>query len=102
MNHEIIVWVFLGTVAGLITGKLAFGHGFGSFVDAVAGACGAFWGFTVSRHMGLGFARKGLVGALAMSIVGAIVFSWALRVISRRRHATHPQVVLLPPSSPRL
>jgi hypothetical protein len=40
-NHNILVWLLIGLIAGYITGKLMRGAGFGPLMDIVVGIVGA-------------------------------------------------------------
>ncbi len=51
MGHGIIAWIFIGVVAGWLTGKIMKGSGFGFFVDMLVGIVGAMVGGFISYHL---------------------------------------------------
>jgi uncharacterized membrane protein YeaQ/YmgE (transglycosylase-associated protein family) len=62
-SHTLLVWVLIGLVAGYITGKLMKGSGFGPLMDIVVG----------------------IVGALIGGFLGAVLFTFLLRLVTGRR-----------------
>ena len=63
--------IFLGLIAGWITGLVMRGSGFGIIADIVIGLIGAVIGRWIFGLIGA--SATGRVGYLAMSVVGAIV-----------------------------
>jgi uncharacterized membrane protein YeaQ/YmgE (transglycosylase-associated protein family) len=64
-------WVFLGLVAGWLTGKLTRGSGFGLFANLFLGLIGAVIGGWIFSTLGI--AAYGFIGSLAAATVGAVV-----------------------------
>ncbi len=88
MGHGIIAWIIIGIVAGFITGKIMKGSGFGALMDMVIGLIGAFIGGFLSSHMGLGgVGEHGLIMSIAIAIVGAVILTFVVRLITGNKSA---------------
>jgi uncharacterized membrane protein YeaQ/YmgE (transglycosylase-associated protein family) len=86
MGHGLIAWILIGVVAGWITGKLMKGSGYGFFMDMVVGLVGALVGGFLSSHLGLGgVGQHGLIISIVIAVIGAVIFTWLLRMITGRR-----------------
>ncbi len=69
---NIIAFLIVGLLAGLIAGKLMEGHGFGTLGDLVIGIIGAFVGGFVFDAFG--YQATGFWSTLLTSVVGAVLF----------------------------
>ena len=88
MGHGIIAWIIIGLIAGWITGKLMKGSGFGAFMDMIVGLIGAMIGGFISYHLGLGGVREhGLIMSIVIAVIGAVILTWIVRLISGNRGA---------------
>jgi uncharacterized membrane protein YeaQ/YmgE (transglycosylase-associated protein family) len=88
MGHGIIAWIIIGLLAGWITGKLMRGSGFGFFMDMVVGLIGALIGGFLSSHLGLGgVGEHGLIMSIVIAVIGAVILTWLVRLISGNRGA---------------
>src|ERR1039458_3602079 len=88
MGHGVIAWIIIGVIAGWITGKLMKGSGFGFIMDMVVGLIGALVGGFLSSHLGLGgVGEHGLTMSIIIAVIGAVVLTLLLRLISRNRGA---------------
>jgi len=88
MGHGLMAWIVIGAFAGWLTGKLMKGSGFGFFTDIIVGLVGAMIGGFLSYHLGLGGVREhGLVVSIIIAIVGAVILTWLVRLISGNRAA---------------
>ena len=88
MGHGIIAWIIIGIIAGWITGKLMKGSGFGALMDMVVGLIGALIGGFISSHLGFGGAGDhGLIGSIVIAVVGAVVLTLLIRLVSGNRGA---------------
>ncbi len=86
MGHGVIAWIIIGVIAGWITGKLMKGSGFGFIMDMVAGLIGALVGGFLSSHMGFGgVGDHGLTMSIVIAVIGAVVLTLILRLISGNR-----------------
>jgi uncharacterized membrane protein YeaQ/YmgE (transglycosylase-associated protein family) len=73
-------WVIvIGILAGFLAGKLMRGRGFGVLVDLLVGILGSFIGGWFFGMLGIGAA--GLVGQLLVSLVGALLLLFLIRLI---------------------
>lgn len=77
--ETILIWLFVGAVAGLLAGTAVKGGGYGLTGDIVVGLIGAFiggWLLPLSAlHLGIG-----LVGAVFSATIGAIALLLILRL----------------------
>ena len=88
MGHGLIAWIIIGVIAGWLTGKLMKGSGFGFFVDMIVGLVGALIGGFLSSHLGLGgVGQHGLIVSILIAVVGAVILTLILRLISGNRSA---------------
>jgi uncharacterized membrane protein YeaQ/YmgE (transglycosylase-associated protein family) len=86
MGHGIIAWIIIGLIAGWITGKLMKGSGFGAIMDMVVGLVGALIGGFLSSHLGFGgVGDHGLVMSIAIAVLGAVILTLILRLITGNR-----------------
>ncbi len=83
MGHSIIGWIIIGIIAGWLTGKIMKGSGFGFFMDMIVGLVGALVGGFLSSEIGLGgVGQHGLIVSIAIAVVGAVILTWIVRLIS--------------------
>jgi uncharacterized membrane protein YeaQ/YmgE (transglycosylase-associated protein family) len=88
MGHGIIAWIIIGAIAGWLTGKLMKGSGFGFLMDMVVGLIGALIGGFISSHLGLGgVGQHGLIISIVIAVIGAVILTLIIRLISGNRQA---------------
>lgn len=88
MGHGIIAWIIIGLVAGWLTGKLMKGSGFGAIMDMVVGLVGALIGGFLSSHLGFGgVGEHGLIMSIVIAVIGAVILTLLLRLITGNRSA---------------
>jgi len=88
MGHGVIAWIIIGVVAGWITGKLMKGSGYGFIMDMVVGLIGALVGGFLSSHFGFGgVGQHGLIVSIIIAVIGAVVLTLLLRLITGMRGA---------------
>jgi uncharacterized membrane protein YeaQ/YmgE (transglycosylase-associated protein family) len=88
MGHGIIAWIIIGALAGWITGKIMKGSGFGFLMDMVVGLVGALIGGFISAHLGLGgVGQHGFFVSIAIAVIGAIILTLIVRMITGNRKA---------------
>ena len=88
MGHGLIAWIIIGLLAGWITGKLMKGSGFGFFMDMIVGLVGALIGGFLSSHLGLGgIGQHGLIISIVIAVIGAVILTWVVRLVSGNRGA---------------
>jgi uncharacterized membrane protein YeaQ/YmgE (transglycosylase-associated protein family) len=82
---DIITWLFVGLVAGVLASFVSRGGGFGILGDILLGIAGAFigaWGF---QQMHWHSPIKGLGGTIFVAFLGAVVLLFAIRLVQRTR-----------------
>jgi uncharacterized membrane protein YeaQ/YmgE (transglycosylase-associated protein family) len=88
MAHGFFAWILIGLIAGWLTGKLMKGSGFGFIMDMVVGLIGAVIGGFISSHLGLGGVNEhGLIISILIAVVGAVLLTFILRLVSGNRSA---------------
>ena len=88
MGHGIIAWIIIGILAGWLTGKLMKGSGFGFFMDMIVGLVGALIGGFISSKLGFGgVGQHGLIISIVIAVIGAVILTLVLRLISGNRSA---------------
>lgn len=86
MGHGILAWIIIGIIAGWLTGKIMKGSGFGVFMDMVVGLIGAMIGGFLSYHLGLGGVREhGLIMSIVIAVIGAVILTWIVRLVTGNR-----------------
>jgi uncharacterized membrane protein YeaQ/YmgE (transglycosylase-associated protein family) len=79
---NVLLFLFVGVIAGWLAGVLVKGGGFGLIGDLVVGIIGALIGGLLFSGLG-GAAGGGLLGSIIVATVGAILLLVVLRVIKR-------------------
>ena len=88
MGHGLIAWIIIGLIAGWLTGKLMKGSGFGFFMDMIVGLVGALVGGFISSHLGMGgVGEHGLIISIVIAVIGAVILTVLLRLITGNRSA---------------
>ncbi len=85
MGHGIIWWVIVGLIAGWLTGKIMSGGGYGAIMDMIVGLIGALLGGFIMSHIFGASASGGLVYSIVVAVIGAIIFTFLLRLVTRGR-----------------
>lgn len=78
---DILYFLFIGVIAGWAAGTLFRGGGFGLTGNLVIGVIGAILGGFIFRLVGL--SATSTLGSIVMSIVGALVLLFSLRLAKR-------------------
>jgi uncharacterized membrane protein YeaQ/YmgE (transglycosylase-associated protein family) len=79
-NESIIAILVVGIVAGWLAGVLVQGSGFGLIGDLAVGIIGAFVGDWVLPHLHV-YLGSGWVAAIANAAIGAVILLIILRLI---------------------
>lgn len=88
MGHSILAWIVIGVIAGWVTGKLMKGSGFGFIMDMVIGLVGALIGGWISGMLGFGTTgQHGMIGSIIIAVIGAVLLTVLVRLISGNRSA---------------
>ena len=80
--ETLLVWLFIGAVAGWLAGVIVKGFGFGLVGNIVVGILGAFIGGWLFGVFGIG-AGYGIVAAILGATVGAVVLLLAIKLLRR-------------------
>jgi uncharacterized membrane protein YeaQ/YmgE (transglycosylase-associated protein family) len=80
---EIVWFLLIGLIAGWIADMLVKGVGFGIVGDMIVGCVGALIGGYLFGVLGI--ATYGLLGSIIAAVVGAVIFLWILKAVSRKR-----------------
>lgn len=79
---SLLVFLFIGTVAGWLAGLVVAGGGFGFVRNAVVGIVGAFVAGLILPAVGLVFGG-GILSAILHATIGAIIFLVILGFLRR-------------------
>lgn len=87
MGHSVIAWILIGIIAGWLTGKIMKGSGFGVLMDMIVGLVGALVGGFVMVHLFGAAASGGFIYSIIVAVIGAILLTFLLRLITGNRSA---------------
>jgi len=79
-NESIIAILVVGIIAGWLAGVLVRGTGFGLIGDLAVGIVGAFIGNWVLPHLHI-YLGEGWVAAIVNALIGAIILLVVIRLI---------------------
>lgn len=85
---DIITWLIVGLVAGVLASVVMGGTGYGIIGDIIIGIIGAFVGGWLFSQLGISTPFGGLAGTIFVAFIGAVVLLFVLRLIrggTRRR-----------------
>jgi len=80
---DILTWIIVGLVAGVLASLLVGGSGYGLIGDIVVGIVGAFVGGFIFRSAGWSAPFGGLAGTIFVAFIGAVVLLIALGLVRR-------------------
>ena len=83
MFPSLFGWMFIGLIAGWLSGRITRGGGFGIMADVCLGLIGAVIGGWLFRLLGINY--FGLIGSLAAATVGAVLLVSMARALSAGR-----------------
>jgi uncharacterized membrane protein YeaQ/YmgE (transglycosylase-associated protein family) len=78
---NILMWIVVGLVAGLLASLAVGGTGYGLIGDIVIGIVGAFVGGLLFREMGWHAPFGGLAGVITVAFIGAVILLVVLRLV---------------------
>ena len=84
-NMDLLTWLIVGLVAGLLASFVMGGTGLGLIGDILIGICGAFVGGWLFRMLGVHSPFGGLGGVIFVAFVGAVVLLFIIRLVRRPR-----------------
>ena len=79
----LIVWLFIGALAGWIAGKLMKGGGFGLVGNIVVGLTGAVLGGLVFDALNIEV--DDFLGSLITAVLGAVILLWLVKLFRPRK-----------------
>jgi len=82
---DILTWLFVGLVAGLVASVVSRDRGFGILGDILLGIAGSVVGSWAFRELGWQVPIAGLLGVIVVAVIGAVVVLFALRLLQRSR-----------------
>ncbi len=82
---DIVTWLIVGLVAGVIAALIVGGSGYGLIGDVVVGMVGAVAGSWLFGEMGWRAPLAGIGGTIFVASVGSLLLLVALHVVQRRR-----------------
>ena len=83
-----IIPVLLWMVAGMLTGRLMRGRGYGPVGDVLLGLAGGIFGSIVLGLVGLGgIGDIWLVGNVVVGVLGAVMLVWVIRFLGNKQFA---------------
>jgi uncharacterized membrane protein YeaQ/YmgE (transglycosylase-associated protein family) len=85
---DLLTWLIVGLVAGVLASLVMGGTGFGIIGDIIIGIVGAFIGGWLFRQLGVASPMGGLAGVIFVAFVGAVVLIFILRLIRGGRRPT--------------
>jgi uncharacterized membrane protein YeaQ/YmgE (transglycosylase-associated protein family) len=87
---NILTWLIVGLVAGVLASMVMGGTGYGLIGDIIFGICGAFVGGWLLRTLGTSVPVGGLAGVIIVAFIGAIVLLFIIRLIRGVGRRTPP------------
>ena len=82
---EILAWIIVGLVAGLLASFVMGGIGYGIIGDIIVGIVGAFIGGWLFAAMGWTAPFGGLAGTIFVAFIGAVLLLLILRLLRGAR-----------------
>lgn len=76
-----ILWLIVGGLAGLISGKIMRGEGFGFFGNIIVGILGGWFGGWILP----GNNSTHFWGSLVTAVIGAVILQWIVSLVTRNR-----------------
>ena len=78
---NLVLFIFVGLIAGALAGRVVSGHGYGVPGDIVVGIIGAFLGgWFIAPFLGVG--GGGALMSLLIALIGAIALLWLIRLVA--------------------
>ncbi len=87
-SMDLLTWLIVGLVAGVLAALVVGSTGYGIIGDLVVGMVGAVLGGAIFRSAGWHAPWAGLPGAIFVAFVGAAVLLLLIHVLQRARAVT--------------
>jgi uncharacterized membrane protein YeaQ/YmgE (transglycosylase-associated protein family) len=85
---DLLTWIIVGLVAGLLASAVVGGIGYGLLGDIVVGMVGAVLGGWLFSTLRVSLPVGGLVGTILVAFIGAVVLLLLIRAVGKRRPLT--------------
>lgn len=82
---DLLTWIVVGLVAGLLASLAMGGTGYGLIGDIIIGILGAFIGGWLFGQMGWHAPVAGIVGTIIIAFIGAVILLFIIRLVRRSR-----------------
>ena len=82
---DLLTWLIVGLVAGVLASVVMGGIGYGLVGDIIVGIVGAFIGGWLFGQLGVNSPFGGLAGTIFTAFIGAVVLLFLLGLLRRRR-----------------
>jgi uncharacterized membrane protein YeaQ/YmgE (transglycosylase-associated protein family) len=82
---EILIWIIVGLIAGMLASLIVGGVGYGIIGDIVIGVVGAFLGGILFREAGWRVPFAGLPGVIFVAFIGALLLLVVLHLLRGAR-----------------
>ena len=82
---DIVTWLIVGLVAGVLASFVMGGIGYGLVGDIIIGIVGAVFGGWLFGQLGWAAPMSGIAGVIIVAFLGAVVLLFALGVLRRSR-----------------
>ncbi|HWK89022.1 MAG TPA: GlsB/YeaQ/YmgE family stress response membrane protein [Longimicrobium sp.] len=80
---DILTWIIVGLIAGVLASLVMGGTGYGIIGDIIIGIVGAFVGGWLFTQLGVETPFSGLAGTIFVAFIGAVVLLFILRLLRR-------------------
>ena len=86
--HDILIWLLVGLIAGLLASRVMLGGGLGLIGDCIVGIVGAVIGWFLAVYLGISIVIAGhpTVTKVIMAFIGSLVLLLFLRLLGPRRY----------------
>jgi uncharacterized membrane protein YeaQ/YmgE (transglycosylase-associated protein family) len=80
---DLLTWLIVGLVAGVLASFVMGGTGLGLIGDIIIGICGAFVGGWILRALHVNVPLGGVPGTILVAFIGAVLLLFIIRVLRR-------------------
>lgn len=78
---DILTWIIVGLIAGLLASLVMGGVGLGIIGDIIIGIIGAFIGGWLFSRMGWASPFGGIAGTIFVAFIGAVLLLFVIRLL---------------------
>ena len=80
---DLLTWLIVGLIAGVLASLVMGGTGYGLIGDIIIGIVGAFVGGWLFTKLGVTTPFGGIAGVIFVAFIGAVVLLFVLRLLRR-------------------